>query len=93
MKVRQVIPLFFAKEEEQDKVFYDPQVSGFDHQKVGHLSLGQRRYLELLLIGNLKHPFLLLDEPFSMIEPLYLERIKYFLLKLKKDKGFIPSLL
>ena len=44
--------------------------------KIGKLSLGQLRYLELLIIGNLNHLFLMLDEPFSMIEPIYKNVIK-----------------
>jgi ABC-type lipopolysaccharide export system ATPase subunit len=53
------------------------------------LSMGERRYLELLLVAHLPHPFLLLDEPFSMIEPLYKEEIKKFLLSLKAKKGIL----
>lgn len=40
-------------------------------------------------MGNLPHTFLLLDEPFSMIEPLYKEVIKEFLIELKNSKGII----
>ena len=40
-------------------------------------------------MGNLNHQFLLLDEPFSMIEPIYKDVIKGLLLELKKTKGII----
>src|SRR5690606_32562049 len=75
-KVREIIPLFFPNGDDQDKIFYSPQVSSFEKLKVGKLSLGQLRYLELLIIGNLNHQFLMLDEPFSMIEPIYKDVIK-----------------
>ena len=88
-KVREIIPFFFPKGDDQDKVFYSPQVSSFEKIKIGKLSLGQLRYLELLIIGNLNHQFLMLDEPFSMIEPIYKDVIKSLLLKLKKSKGII----
>lgn len=88
-KVREIIPLFFPNGDDQNKIFYSPKVSSFDKIKVGKLSLGQLRYLELLIIGNLNHKFLLLDEPFSMIEPIYKEVIKDLLLELKKSKGII----
>ncbi|GAA3560506.1 ATP-binding cassette domain-containing protein [Snuella lapsa] len=88
-KVREIIPIFFPNGDDQDAVFYAPRVSSFEKTKVGKLSLGQLRYLELLIIGNLDHPFLLLDEPFSMIEPIYKDVIKDLLLKLKKSKGII----
>ena len=88
-KVREIIPFFFLKGDDQDKIFYSPQVSSFEKIKIGKLSLGQLRYLELLIIGNLNHQFLMLDEPFSMIEPIYKDVIKNLLLKLKKTKGII----
>ena len=88
-KVRSIIPLFFPNGDDQDKIFYSPQVSSFERTKIGELSLGQLRYLELLLIGHLDHQFLLLDEPFSMIEPMYKDVIKNLLLELKGSKGII----
>tara|TARA_R110001583_G_C5544367_1_gene399730 strand:- start:4 stop:672 length:669 start_codon:yes stop_codon:yes gene_type:complete len=88
-KVREIIPFFFPKGDDQDKIFYSPQVSSFEKIKIGKLSLGQLRYLELLIIGNLNHQFLMLDEPFSMIEPIYKDVIKSLLLTLKKTKGII----
>ncbi|SFD41679.1 ATP-binding cassette domain-containing protein [Algibacter pectinivorans] len=88
-KVREIIPLFYPNGDDQDKIFYAPQVSSFEKIKVGKLSLGQLRYLELLIIGNLNHKFLMLDEPFSMIEPIYKDVIKNLLLELKKSKGII----
>ena len=89
LKVRSVIPLFFPDGDRQDKIFYAPQVSSFENIQIGKLSLGQLRYLELLLIGNLQHTFLMLDEPFSMVEPLYKEVIKTLLVEIKKTKGII----
>lgn len=88
-KVRAIIPLFFPNGNDQDRIFYAPQVSSFEKKQIGKLSLGQLRYLELLIIGNLNHPFLLLDEPFSMIEPIYKDVIKTLLIKLKESKGII----
>ena len=87
MKVRDVIPLMFPKGEEQDKIFYSAGVAAFDSKKVGKLSAGQSKYLEVLLLAHLPHPFLLLDEPFSLVEPQYIEKIKELLLTLKATKG------
>ena len=89
LKVREVISLFFENGDAQDAIFYAPRVASFDSKKINTLSLGELRYLELLLIGNLHHSFLLLDEPFSMIEPLFKEIIADFLMQLKKTKGII----
>ena len=89
LKVRNVIPMYFKESDLQDKIFYASGISKITDTKVGSLSMGELRYLELLLVGNLNHPFLMLDEPFSMIEPLYKERIKEFLNELKTTKGII----
>ncbi len=89
IKVRDLIPIYASGEEKQDKVFYDPYIASYTSNKVGELSLGQVRYLEVLLLANLDHPFLMLDEPFSMIEPLYKIQIKKSLEALKLKKGII----
>ena len=90
-KVRDLIPLFCDDEEKQNKVFYAPGVSKFDNTKVGKLSMGQLRYLETLLVGSLDHPFIMLDEPFSMLEPLYKELLKELLHDLSQTKGIIVT--
>lgn len=89
IKVRDVIPIYFSEEKKQDIIFYDPLIAKLASKKVGELSLGQVRYLEVLLVGNLNHSFLMLDEPFSMIDPLYKVEIKNLLNKLKVEKGII----
>jgi ABC-type multidrug transport system ATPase subunit len=88
-KVSEVILMYLNNAEKQDKVFYAPRINNIENRKVGQLSLGERRYLEILLLGNLNHQFLMLDEPFSMIEPLFVEIIKNFLNILKETKGVI----
>lgn len=90
-KVRDIIPLFCNDEEKQDRVFYAPEVAKFDNLSIGKLSLGQLRYLETLLVGSLNHPFLMLDEPFSMLEPLYKELLKKLLINLSQTKGIIVT--
>jgi ABC-type multidrug transport system ATPase subunit len=87
--VRQIIPMYFSDGALQDKIFYSPLINKIETQKIGTLSLGEQKYLEFLLIINLNHPFILLDEPFSMLEPLYIETIKDILTKEKNDKGII----
>jgi len=91
LKVRDVIPMYYKESAMQDKIFYAPGIAKIANTRIGKLSMGELRYLELLLVGNLNHPFLMLDEPFSMVEPLYKERIKEFLLNLKVTKGIIVT--
>lgn len=89
IRVRDLIPIYFSEEKKQDAIFYDALIAKIASKKVGELSLGQSRYFEVLLIGNLDHPFIMLDEPFSMIEPLYKIEIKNLLNKIKVEKGVL----
>ncbi|TVZ21573.1 ABC-type multidrug transport system ATPase subunit [Dokdonia sp. Hel_I_63] len=89
LKVRDIIPLFHENGDDQDAIFRASFVEKIASRKAGLLSMGEIRYLELLLVANLNHPFLMLDEPFSMIEPLYKDKIKEFLISLKAKKGII----
>lgn len=89
IKVKDLIPLYFEDGDKQDRLFYADGIHKIANKAVGTLSLGELRYLELLLVSNLNHPFLMLDEPFSMIEPLYKEKIQEFLTDLKTKKGII----
>ncbi|MFZ0598238.1 MAG: ATP-binding cassette domain-containing protein, partial [Flavobacterium sp.] len=88
-KVSEIILMYFNDGDKQDKIFYAPRINNIQNRKIGQLSLGERRYFEILLLGNLNHKFLLLDEPFSMIEPLFVEIIKDFLNTLKQSKGIV----
>nr|CBL80594.1 ABC transporter ATP-binding protein [uncultured Leeuwenhoekiella sp.] len=88
VRVWDIIPHYFNGEE-QNLIFTAPRMADIAKRKVNELSLGQRRYLEVLILGNLKHPFLLLDEPFSMVEPLFKELIHEFLFSLKEKKGIL----
>ena len=89
MKVRDVIIMFHTGEREQDAVFYDPHIATMTHKKTNELSLGELKYFEVVLLSQLPHPFIMLDEPFSMLEPLHKEQLKRKLVELKKTKGII----
>jgi ABC-type multidrug transport system ATPase subunit len=91
LKVRSVISLFLQDGEIQNKIFYDPLIARIENQIVSSLSLGEQRYLQFLLMLNASHYFLLLDEPFTMVEPLYRDKIKEKILEYKHKKGFIIS--
>ncbi|MFD2603596.1 ATP-binding cassette domain-containing protein [Flavobacterium suzhouense] len=91
LKVRDIAPLYFKEGDKQDKILYDPLIARMANTKAGNLSMGELRYFELMLISTLPHPFLMLDEPLSMVEPLYREKIKEKLLSLKTTKGIIMT--
>ena len=88
-RVRNLIQNSLLSVEAQDRLFYAPKISAMGKLRVGQLSVGERRYLSTLLLGQLPHPFLLLDEPFSMLEPLQKAYIKAYLIDLKKTKGIL----
>ncbi len=89
LKVRSVIPMYFSEGQDQNKVFYAKGIPEMSNLHIGDLSIGQRRYLEVLLLGHLDHPFMMLDEPFSMVDPFYVELLKDFLTSLKDSKGIM----
>lgn len=88
-RIRDIIPIYFSEEKKQDTLFYDPIIAKFTFKKAGELSLGETRYFEIMLLANLEHPFLFLDEPFSMLDPLYKEILRDVFEKLKSGKGLL----
>ncbi|PHS64136.1 MAG: ABC transporter ATP-binding protein [Flavobacterium sp.] len=88
-KVMDIIPIYFSTQEKQDRIFYDSQIALITSKKVSELSIGQLRYFQVLLIGNLERDFLLFDEPFSMIDPLYKVKISELLVQLQQHKAII----
>jgi len=87
--VRNIIPMLFPDGKLQELIFYKKGIASFEKKKIGNLSIGQRKYLELLLLSYMPHPFLLLNEPFSMVEPLYKEEIKNLLKEIQLFKGIL----
>lgn len=89
--VRNLVPLYFPDGDDQSKIFYDPYIARIERQKVGELSMGLQRYLQFLLLINSSHPFLLLDEPFSMVGPQITDVIKEKIIEKKSEKAFIVT--
>ena len=56
---------------------------------VGSLSGGERRLLELYIIAKSKSQFALLDEPFTHLNPLQIEKAKQLLKEEKEHKGLL----
>lgn len=55
-------------------------------QKIGELSGGELRLLEVLLILSLNRPYILIDEPFTGIEPKIIEKMIDLISK-ERDNG------
>jgi lipopolysaccharide export system ATP-binding protein len=67
----------------------DEVLSKVTGTKIGNLSGGESRYLEVKLLLNLDSVFVLLDEPFNGISPLHVELIKTMIFKKSSQKGII----
>ena len=68
---------------------YFPETYNMMNFKPAGLSGGYLRIFEIFLVLKSKAMFCLLDEPFSGLTPVYVERIKMILLETKKQKGII----
>ena len=66
-----------------------PELAKCRMQKTGQLSGGERRIVEICLVLLSPVRFVLLDEPFSQVMPLHIERIKALIRREKANKGII----
>lgn len=56
--------------------------------RIGHLSGGMRRIVELYVIMKSPTQFVLLDEPFTHVSPMQIDRIKAIIDEERPHKGF-----
>jgi ABC-type lipopolysaccharide export system ATPase subunit len=74
----------YSDEFDQKRFLEDEVLSKVTGTKIGNLSGGESRYLEVKLVLNLNSNFVLLDEPFNGISPLHIELVKNMI----RDKSF-----
>jgi ABC-type lipopolysaccharide export system ATPase subunit len=79
----------YSDDFDQKGFLEDEVLSKVTRTKIGNLSGGESRYLEVKLLLNLNSIFVLLDEPFNGISPLHAELIKTMILKKSSQKGII----
>lgn len=72
-----------------DFIDFLPEFDGRSKHQIGQLSGGQRRLVEVYLIIKSRSQFSLLDEPFSHVMPLHIEKIQALITTEKTKKGFI----
>jgi ABC-type lipopolysaccharide export system ATPase subunit len=66
-----------------------PDYKTNEKQTMRNLSGGERRLIEVYVLIKSRSQFTMLDEPFSHIMPVYVEKIKELLVSEKAHKGFI----
>ena len=86
--VAKVIALSIKKDKIND--FYcDETITTLKNKRIGELSSGELRYLEIKLVLNNPSKFVLLDEPYNGLSPLLIEKINDLILKNSAQKGII----
>ena len=90
-KVKSVVKMFPLTKEKQTTILADERISKLQNQKIATLSGGEKRYLEFLLINSLKKNIIILDEPFSEIEPIYEQKICDHILQNLKSRLYLIS--
>jgi ABC-type multidrug transport system ATPase subunit len=68
---------------------YFPEFGETEKSKINNLSTGDRRLIEIYVIIKTKSQFSILDEPFSHLTPLQIQRVSEVLLASKPTKGFL----
>ncbi|MEY2922813.1 MAG: hypothetical protein RL108_1439, partial [Bacteroidota bacterium] len=86
LSVKKAIQLSIPKEQFHD--FYaDEMIQDIANTKIGHLSGGELRYLEIKLVLRNPSKFILLDEPYNGLSPLMAEKINQLILDNASQKG------
>lgn len=70
---------------------YFPDLAAYKKEKVGYLSVGKIRLVEVLLILLSPVAFILLDEPFKNLDPIIIEKLKPAMADQKMKKGILVS--
>ncbi|WP_313253778.1 ATP-binding cassette domain-containing protein [Empedobacter sp.] len=87
-KVSTIISLLFNKSS-IEAIISNKFIKTHLNTKIKFLSRGELKYLELILILNLKSKFILLDSPFDYLSPKTIDIVKSLILNSKK--GIIIS--
>jgi len=88
LSIKKVTHLYLPAKE-IDSFLDDRILSSLRNNKIGTLSGGELRYLEIKLLLNTNCKFLLLDEPFNGLSPLMIDLIKGLIVEKAKVKGII----
>ena len=86
--VNKVVEIY-SDDFDQKRFLEDEVLSKVTGTKIGNLSGGESRYLEVKLLLNLDSIFVLLDEPFNGISPLHIELVKNMIRDKSLKKGII----
>jgi len=89
ISIKRIIDIYITEKAGREKIKNDTRLKNHLSKRISELSGGELRYLEIMLLVNLDTKFILLDEPFSKVEPLYKEVIISLIKEYRSTKGFI----
>jgi ABC-type multidrug transport system ATPase subunit len=89
ISIKQIINIYISSDTGRKKIMDDTRLNNHLKKRITELSGGELRYFEILLLVNLDVKFVLLDEPFSKVEPLYIEKIIDLINEYRSTKGFV----
>lgn len=82
--------IFLSIDEAKLEGFYkDDLIQSIDGKKIAHLSGGELRYLEVRLILFNSSKFVLLDEPYSGLSPIMIEKVNQLIVENSSKKGIV----
>lgn len=84
-----VIAMMYKTHERQKNLFQIPYISDYSLKKIGNLSMGAARFVEIVVILHLWHPIILLDEPFSLLAPLHRQVVKDLIIEKVNTKAIL----
>jgi ABC-type multidrug transport system ATPase subunit len=87
-KVSRIIALFCNKSN-AELIITNELIRPLLDRRIRHLSGGERRLIEIILIIHSDAKYILIDEPYNGIAPIYKEDIKRMIKERSIDKGFI----
>lgn len=90
MKIKSIIALYCSLDQAAILIEHD-LVKPFLGKKSHELSGGERRMIEVLIMIHSPASYLLFDEPFNGIAPIYIEKIKVLIQEHTGKKGFIVT--
>lgn len=90
-KVKTIIRLLVDDQQIRSKLLEDIRIKSLTDRKIHQLSGGELRYLEVCLLMHQPTDFILLDEPFTGLEPMHIEHIVSLILHFKQTKGIVIS--
>ncbi|NOT76704.1 MAG: ATP-binding cassette domain-containing protein [Cyclobacteriaceae bacterium] len=87
ISIRKAFELFQVRTDVIQDSFAD--IQDLSTKKAGELSFGQLRLLEVCLMLYSPHPFCILDEPFSGMAPLQIEKLQTLIKAASIHKGIL----